>query len=208
MQKPCGARFVFPVLAAKFKRDTSSASDKAFPGFFGVFVCSWTPSKTRVFQYTRIHSLLVIWRRHSVESRTPTCPFKQSNLSIWSLLSWNSTHTHFWVRLSIFPKLFALHRHSHAERSGSCQYKRFSSTVSVRFHTTASRRSQVRISVFVPRGPCASGSHHGRTKSVETVATRIVTGISHWIVLFCKWYWLAGVWCQVYVTCDDVCCFL
>jgi len=25
-------------------------------------------------------------------------PFKQSNLSVWSLLSWHPTHTHLWVR--------------------------------------------------------------------------------------------------------------
>jgi len=31
------------------------------------------------------------------------------------------------------------------------------------------------------------------------VATRVVTGISHWIVLFCERYWLAGVWCAYYV---------
>ena len=64
-------------------------------------------------------------------------------------------------------------------------------------HTTLSRRSRVRFFVFVPRGTCALGSH--RTKSLETVATRVVISISHKIVLFCERYWLAGVWCLCYV---------
>ena len=33
---------------------------------------------------------------HNVESRALSCPFKQSNLSAWSPLSWHSTHTHLW----------------------------------------------------------------------------------------------------------------
>jgi len=51
--------FFLAASAAKFwKRDTSSASERASPGFFGeIFGCS-TPSKKRC-QYTRIHSLLV-----------------------------------------------------------------------------------------------------------------------------------------------------
>jgi len=48
---------------------------------------------------------------------------------------------------------------------------------------------------FETRGACAPG----RTKSLETVATRVVTCISHCIVLFCERYWLAGVWCLCYV---------
>jgi len=60
----------------------------------------------RLFWYTRIHSLLVNWCRLSIESRALTCPFKQGNLRIWSLLSWHPTHTHFWVRDSVFQKLF------------------------------------------------------------------------------------------------------
>jgi len=31
-------------------------------------------------------------------------------------------------------------------------------------------------------------------KSLKTVATRVVTDIRQWIDLFCKRYWLAGVW--------------
>jgi len=152
-----------------------------------------------VFLYTRIHLLLVNWCCHSIESRTLTCPFKQSNLSAWSLLSGLPTHTHLcqWLRLSVFSKLFAFHHHSHTKWLGSCQYQRLSSTVSVRIHTTSSRRSQVRIFAFVPRGACAPDSR--RTKTLETVVTRVINGISHWIVLFCERYWLAGVWCLCYM---------
>jgi len=38
-------------------------------------------NKKELFQYTRIHSLLVNWCHHSIESRALTCPFKQCNLS-------------------------------------------------------------------------------------------------------------------------------
>ena len=52
------------------------------------------------------------------------------------------------------------------------------STISVRIRTTrVIRRSRVRFFAFVPRGACASGSR--RTKSLEIVATRVVTGTSH-----------------------------
>jgi len=37
--------------------------------------------------------------RHSVEPRALTCPFKQSNLSAWSLLSWHPAHKYLWGRL-------------------------------------------------------------------------------------------------------------
>ena len=33
-------------------------------------------------------------------------PFIQSNPSIWSLLSWHPTHTHPWVRFSVFSNFF------------------------------------------------------------------------------------------------------
>jgi len=39
------------------------------------------------------------WYRHTVESRALTCPFKQCNLSAWSLLSWHPTNTYLWGRL-------------------------------------------------------------------------------------------------------------
>jgi len=123
--KPHKARFPKTVRSAKFwEHDTSSASEKKFPGaqVLVMFFCCWTPSKKEVFKHTRIHSLLDNRCCLSVASRAVTCPLKQSNLSAWSLLSWHSTHTHLWVRLSVFAKLFVLHRHSHAEWLRLCQY--------------------------------------------------------------------------------------
>jgi len=46
-------------------------------------------------------------------------------------------------------------------------------------------------------GACAISSR--RTKLLKTVATRVVTGISHCIVLFCERYWLGSVWRLCYV---------
>jgi len=53
-------------------------------------------------------------------------------------------------------------------------------------HTTLSWRSRIQFFAFVSRGACTSRSR--RTKSLETVATRVVTVISHCIreVLACK----------------------
>ena len=49
---------------------------------------------------------MVSSQRRLTRRRALTCPFKQSNPSMWSLLSWHPTHTHLWVRLSVFFKLF------------------------------------------------------------------------------------------------------
>jgi len=127
------------------------------------------------------------------------CPFKQRNLGASTLLA---PHTHLWVTLFVFSKLFALHRHGHTYWLGLYKYKRFSSTVLVRFHTTPSRWSQVRFFAFVPRVACEPGSR--RTKSLETVARRVVTGISHWIILFCERNKDKSSSWDIYVTCDDV----
>jgi len=72
-----------------------------FRVFFGHFLCSSTPSKRGILVHkTSLASLASCQRyRHSVESRALTCPFKQSNLSAWSLLSWQPTHTYLWGRL-------------------------------------------------------------------------------------------------------------
>ena len=45
------------------------------------------------------NSLTSCQQYRQVESRTLTCPFKQSNMSAWSLLSWHPTHTCLWGRL-------------------------------------------------------------------------------------------------------------
>jgi len=78
--------FFFAASAAKFwKRYISSASESAFPGFFGdTFGCT-TPFKKRCFS---TQNSLASYQRcsHSVEPRALTCPFKQSKLSTWSYI--------------------------------------------------------------------------------------------------------------------------
>jgi len=69
--------------------------------------------RKEMFRYTRIHLLLVNWYRHSMEPCALMCPFKQSNLSVWSPMSWQPTHAHLCGRLSVFPKLFASPSQSH-----------------------------------------------------------------------------------------------
>jgi len=61
------------------KLDIGSASEKAFPFFFSDFFGCRNPSKKEVFKYTGMHSLLVDWCCHSVESRALTCPFKNNH---------------------------------------------------------------------------------------------------------------------------------
>ena len=107
-------------------------SERAFPGFLGDFF--WLLNSLKKGGVWRIHSFLVKWCRLSIESPALMCPFKQSNLGAWSLLSWHPTHTHLRVRLSVFSKLFALHRHGYAEWLGLCEEQRFSSTISVNSH--------------------------------------------------------------------------
>ena len=88
---------------AKFRKRDIIA--RAFPVFFGRFVLLLNSLQNRVFYDARIRLLLVNWCRHSVEPRALTCPFKQSNLVAWSLLSWHTTQTHLWGRRSVFSKL-------------------------------------------------------------------------------------------------------
>jgi len=88
---------MFAAPTAKFcKTGICSVSDKAFPGLFGGFFWCWTHSKKEKLWYTRIQWLLVNWCSHSLESRALTCPFQQSHLSAWSLLSWCPARTHLW----------------------------------------------------------------------------------------------------------------
>ena len=69
--------------AAKFcKRDISSASESAFPGFLAKFLFVQLPPKRGVL--VQKNSLASYQRcSHSVAPRALTCPFKQSNLSAW-----------------------------------------------------------------------------------------------------------------------------
>jgi len=68
-----------------------SVYERAFPGFWGNFFGYSTPFKRSVLVHK--NSFASCQRcRHSVEPHTLTCPFKQSNLSAWSPLSWHPTH--------------------------------------------------------------------------------------------------------------------
>ena len=100
------AVFCLAAPATKFwKRDISSASERAFLGGLGGFFVAELPQK-RGLLHTRGFARFLSTGVVSASSRALTCPFKQSNPSVWSLLSWFPTHTHLWVRLSVFLKLF------------------------------------------------------------------------------------------------------
>jgi len=77
------AVFFFAVVAKFWKRDISSASESAFPGFFGEIFGGSTLLKRDVLVHK---NSLASYQRcsHSIEPRALTCPFKQSNLSVWS----------------------------------------------------------------------------------------------------------------------------
>jgi len=121
----------FAAFAAKcWKRDINSASERTFPGGFGDFLVGQLPPKLEKCILVYKNSLACCQRyRHSVESRTLPCPFKQFNLSTWSLLSWHPTHTYLWGRLCFIQIFFSPHCHDHAECLKLCQQKRFSQTL-------------------------------------------------------------------------------
>jgi len=76
------------------------SSEKAFPGGVWWLFSSLNSLQRDVLVQKNLNSQAFGQRcRHSVKSRALTCPFKQSNLSAWSLLSWHHTHTYLWVRL-------------------------------------------------------------------------------------------------------------
>jgi len=79
--------FFFAASAAKFrKHDISSASERALPGFWAIFLFAQLSPKRGVLVHK--NSLAFCQRcRHSIESRALTCPFKHSDLIAWSLLS-------------------------------------------------------------------------------------------------------------------------
>ena len=98
--------------------------------------------------------------------------------------TWRCTHTHLWVvsTVTVTPS-----DSDYVNRSSSLQ-------PFWKIHTMQSRQSLrffafIRFFAFVPRGACEPGSR--RMKSLQTVATMAVTGIRHWIILFCERYWLA-----------------
>ena len=119
-----GVRFFFNGVSREILKTWHSASEKAFLRGLDDFFGCWIPSWRGILVHK--NSLASCQRYcHSVESRTLTCPFKQSNLSAWSLLSWHPTHTYLWGRLCLY-KLFSPHCHGHTEWFKLCQQKRFS----------------------------------------------------------------------------------
>jgi len=67
--------------------------------------CKHVPVREIEWWWSRSLPPRVIWCRHSlsVEPRTLTCPFEQSNLSAWLLVSW---HPYWFVRISEEDSLF------------------------------------------------------------------------------------------------------
>ena len=168
--------------AAKiWKCDISSAPETAFLGVFGDFFACSTPSKRGVLVHK--NSLASCQRcRHGVEPCALTCPFKHINLIGWSLLSWHVTHTYLWVRPCFIqvvcsPLSFGTSNDSnYVNRSASLDWVRSKSTEADEYDPLHLECMRTRQS---PYKIVADGSNEG--------------GTSHWIVLFCEWYWLAGV---------------
>jgi len=110
-----------------------------FRGFLADFFVTELPQKKRCFN-TQEFTLFLSTGVVSASSRAVTCPFKQSNPSVWSLLSWHPTHTRLWVRLSVFLKLFVFtvtvppSDSDYVNRSASLQQFRL-------IHTRRARRS-------------------------------------------------------------------
>jgi len=173
----CGFFLALPAVNLALPAVTIVARQrKHFRGFWADFFVVELPQKRGCFNtqgFTRFLLTGVV----SALSRALTCPFKQSNPSVWSLLSWHPTHTHLWVRLFVFLKLFVStvtvppSDSDYVNRSASLQ----------QFRLIHRRRAQ--------------WSRSGG----------LVTSIRHWIVLFTesfytsrrmgvlafRWYWLA-----------------
>jgi len=121
-----------------FISDISSASDRVFPGFLGHFFGCLTPSKRGVLVHK--NPVASCQRcRHSVEPRALTCPFKQMDLSAWSLLGWQPAHEYFWGRLSFVQIccLLSTVTVTPAESRIMSPEALLSKTVLVKFHTKA-----------------------------------------------------------------------
>jgi len=190
-------------------RDISSASERAFTFFFGRFFCCWPPTKKRgvLIHKNSLASCQLVSSQQQVTRPDMSSQTKSSERLVTDELTphtWvNTPHirTSEWDSLFFQSCLLSIvtvtpSDSDYVNKSACIQQFWF-------IHTTPSRRSRVQFFVSVPRGACAPGSR--RTKSLETVATRVVRVIkatsikSHCIVLFCERYWLAGVWCLCYV---------
>jgi len=84
--------FIFAASAAKFLNMTLVARRREhFQVFLAVFLVAQLSPKRGVLVHKNL--LASCQRcRHSVEPRTLTCPFKQSDLIAWSLLIGHPTH--------------------------------------------------------------------------------------------------------------------
>jgi len=146
-----------------WKSDISSASEKAFLGFFGDFFVAELPQKKSCFdtqEFIRFLSTGVVTASSHVHWLVLSNKVFWAVATAWSLMSWHPTHTHLGVRLSLFSKLFALHRHNHAEWLGLGRY--ISSTVSVHSYSVtcsaASSCSSVSDTAVQPTGGEGAGS--------------------------------------------------
>ena len=120
-----------------------------------------------MLEFTRIYSFFCQWCRHSVV----TCPFKQSNLSASSLLSWHPAHTYLWGRLCFVQVCCLLSTIGHAEswlglyRSASLK----------QFQLKSAQRRRVRFFAFIHWCACACGSLGLYFDSKVDLRLRIVT---------------------------------
>jgi len=175
----------FAALAAKFwKREISSASERAFPGFLAICLVAQLSPKRGVLVHKN-YSLLV---NSVVTAKNHALCRVLSNIVIWLL-------GHFWVDTphinsfegdSVLSKFVVCCPPSRSCRTrlGLCQRKRFSQ-----------KRFRLR---FTPKRTCTI--LHS-TECMSTRQSRYETvrdgsnedNSSHLIVLFCQRYWLAGV---------------
>jgi len=179
-----------------WKCNISSTSEKAFPGVFGNFFVANLHQKKRCDETQKCTCVLstgvVIASCHALWRVL-------SNKVIWVLghcrLKTLHIHTSEWDSLFQVFQICLLSTVTvtpsdldYVNRSASIRHFRW-------IHTTPSRWSRVRCFPFLPQGACTPSCGSRRTKSLETVATRVATDISHCIVLFCERYWLIGMWC-------------
>ena len=88
----------FAASAAKFWKPLEARRTEHFPFSLVIFLVAQIPTKRGVLVHK--NSLASYqWCRHSIEPCALTCPFRQSDLIAWSLLSWHPTHKYLWGRL-------------------------------------------------------------------------------------------------------------
>jgi len=124
----------------RFIRDIISASDRAFPGVLDNFFGCSIPSKRGVQVHKNaVASCQRCPSRHSVEPLALTCPFKQNDLSAWSLFGWHPAHKFFWGRRNFVQIccLLSTVTVTPAESWIMSPEALLSKTVVVKFHTKA-----------------------------------------------------------------------